>query len=82
MGDIAALIAPRPLLIETGARDPLNGERGVVNVVEQLAITGQAYGLLGAQGRLAHDLFDGEHMWHGEQAIPWLERWLDPQFAP
>jgi dienelactone hydrolase len=62
MGDIAALIAPRPLLIETGARDPLNGERGVTNVTEQLAITQQAYDLLGVPERLSHDVFAGEHM--------------------
>ena len=76
VGDIAALIAPRPLLIETGSRDSLNGERGLVNVAEQLAITQQAYDLLGAPQALAHDVFDGEHMWHGEQAVPWLVRWL------
>jgi hypothetical protein len=55
MGDIAALVAPRPLLIETGTLDPLNGERGVANVAEQLAIARQAYTLLGASERLGHD---------------------------
>jgi len=76
MGDLAALIAPRPLLVETGTLDPLNGERGVANVVEQLEIARQAYGLLGVPDRLAHDLFEGEHMWHGERALPWMDRWL------
>ena len=76
MGDIAALIAPRPLLVETGTLDSLNGERGVANVTEQLAIARQAYDLLGVPEKLAHDLFEGEHMWHGERAIPWLDRWL------
>ena len=71
------MIAPRPLLVETGTRDPLNGERGVVNVTEQLAITEQAYRLLGAEERLAHELFEGEHMWHGKRAIVWLEHWLE-----
>ena len=76
MGDIGALIAPRPLLIETGDRDPLNGERGVANVVEQVAITRQAYALAGAEERLYHHVFAGEHRWCGEKAIPWLVRWL------
>ena len=76
MGDIAALIAPRPLLIETGIQDPLNGERGVANASEQVAIARQAYQLLGVPERLAHDVFEGEHMWHGVAAIPWLARWL------
>ena len=76
MGDIAALIAPRPLLVETGNRDPLNGERGVINVTEQLDITRRAYALLGAPERLVHDVFEGEHMWHGVEAVPWVVEWL------
>lgn len=76
VGDMAALIAPRPLLIETGARDPLNGESGLENVERQYRTTKKAYALLKAQDRLAHDVFDGEHMWHGAKAIPWMKRWL------
>ena len=38
----------------------LNGERGMANVTEQLAITGQAYRLLGAPDRLAHLIFGAE----------------------
>jgi dienelactone hydrolase len=77
MGDLGALIAPRPLLIETGRRDRLNGERGVANVTEQLAITRRGYALLGGEERLAHSVFDGEHRWDGAAALPWLARWLD-----
>ncbi len=76
MGDIGALIAPRPLLIETGTEDPLNGERGVANAGEQVAISRRAYALCGAEDRLCHHVFVGEHRWCGEQAIPWLKRWL------
>lgn len=76
MGDLGALIAPRPLLIETGDQDPLNGKRGVANVTEQLDITRGAYRVLGAEDRVAHDVFVGEHRWHGEKALPWLKRWL------
>jgi len=76
MGDIGALIAPRPLLIETGTEDDLNGERGVVNASEQVEITRAAYELLGAPDRLVHDIFEGEHRWHGKRAIPWMVRWL------
>ena len=47
VGDIAALIAPRPLLIETGSLDSLNRERGLANVYEQFEITEGAYRLLG-----------------------------------
>jgi dienelactone hydrolase len=76
MGDLGALIAPRPLLIETGDQDPLNGERGVPNTTEQVAITRQAYRVLGAEDRLAHDIFEGGHRWHGTVAMEWLRRWL------
>lgn len=76
MGDLGALIAPRPLLIETGSRDGLNGERGLANVNEQVEIAQQAYALLDAQDHLAHSVFDGDHRWHGVDALPWLTRWL------
>ena len=72
MGDIAALIAPRPLLIETGSRDPLNGRSGLKNVRSQVAIARRAYRLLDAGRDLVHDVFEGEHRWHGEKAVPWL----------
>lgn len=76
IGDIGALIAPRPLLIESGTRDPLNGERGLQNVDEQLAITRPAYQLLAAGQALEHTTFEGEHRWGGADAVAWLRRWL------
>jgi dienelactone hydrolase len=76
MGDVAALIAPRPLLIESARQDPLNGPRGIENVLEQYAITERAYALLEAPDRLALDTFDGGHVWHGTLAMGWLDRWL------
>lgn len=72
MGDLAALIAPRPLLIETGRQDPLNGSRGLENVFEQMAITSKAYALNGASANLHHDVFDGPHTWHGAEVSGWL----------
>jgi pimeloyl-ACP methyl ester carboxylesterase len=77
IGDLGALVAPRPLLVESGSRDPLNGDRGLENVREQLAITRRAYALLGAEDALAHSVFDGEHRWDGADVVPWLRRWLD-----
>jgi dienelactone hydrolase len=76
MGDLGALIAPRPLLVESGLRDPLNGARGIENVLQQYAIAQQAYALLDAKDRLDISTFDGPHMWHGAQMLPWLRRWL------
>lgn len=73
MGDLAALIAPRRLLIESGRRDHHNGACGLENVHEQLAITRQAYELLGVPDDLAHSVFEGEHRWDGKDAVAWLE---------
>jgi len=76
MGDIAALIAPRPLFIETGDVDPLNGASGVENVCAQVAITRRAYALFDAADQVTHHVFPGPHRWCGEQALPWLKRQL------
>ena len=67
MGDIAALIAPRPLFIETGDADFAQRAAWLVNVTEQLAITRRAYDLLGAGAHVRHHIFPGPHMWCGEQ---------------
>jgi dienelactone hydrolase len=77
MGDVAALIAPRPLLIETGDEDPLNGVSKVKNVLDQLKITRKAYKTLGADENLVHDIFPGGHKWHGEIAVPWVMQCLE-----
>lgn len=67
MGDIASLIAPCPLLVQSCREDRLNGPRGVVNVVEQVEIVKAAYTLLGAPGKLIHEICEGPHRWHGER---------------
>lgn len=72
MGDIGALIAPRPLLIQSGSRDPLNGASGLKNVESQVRITRRAYRLLEASNLLKHDVFNGRHRWDDRVAIPWL----------
>jgi dienelactone hydrolase len=71
--DLGAMIAPRPLLVETGTEDllfPLAAASG--SMVELRAV----YGWLGASDRLQHDVFQGGHQWHGEAAYPFLDRWL------
>ena len=76
MGDIAALIAPRPLLIETGDKDFFNGAEGLGNVLPQVAIIRKAYRLTSHEDQVKHDIFDGGHRWHGVESIPWMERFL------
>jgi dienelactone hydrolase len=76
MGDLGAMIAPRPLLVESGDRDDLNGKGGLDNVYPQVRIASAAYGLLGAGDRIYHDVFHGPHRWHGLLAVPWMKEWL------
>ena len=76
MGDIGALIAPRPLMIETGDEDSLNGESGLNNVRTQLDITKGAYTLFGAADRLYHVIRHGGHRWYGDQAESFMDTYL------
>lgn len=78
IGDIGALVAPRPVLVETGNQDPLNGRSGLKNVIDQIATVRKAMRLYGCEDRLFHDIFDGEHMWHGEKAYDWLLKYVPP----
>ncbi len=73
--DLAALVAPRPLLVQSGSDDLLFP---VAAAEEALARLGPLYRHLGAPDRLAHDVFEGEHQWSGPGAYPFLERWLEP----
>lgn len=66
MGDIAALIAPRPLMIQSCLDDHLNGERGMKNVYEQMETIKKAYGLFKKEDKIFHDIQSGGHKWHDE----------------
>ena len=76
MGDLGALIAPRPLLIETGNNDPLNGERGLLNVTEQVDIALRAYRLFDAEDKLCHYIFEGQHIWNAKKSYEFINKYL------
>jgi len=71
--DLGGLVAPRPLLIENGRDDPLFP---VAASEAALARLRPHYERCRAGDRLVHDAFDGEHQWHGDEAYPFLDRWL------
>lgn len=76
MGDIASLIAPRPLLAQSCEEDHLNGSRGLKNVDEQLKIVRDAYKLLSRRDGLRHEVCPGEHhlgVAHLAEDIEWLD---------
>lgn len=79
IGDIGALICPRPLLIETGDQDDLNGKDGLDNVRPQVETVRRAMALFDCEDRLYHDIFAGGHRWHGEKAYPWLMAHTPPR---
>lgn len=76
MGDIASLIAPRPLLVQSADHDHLMGPRGLANVEEQMEIVRAAYHLLGADGKIRHQIVPGEHHF-GTEGFAENLGWLD-----
>jgi dienelactone hydrolase len=71
--DLGALVAPRPLLVESGREDLLFPVGAATRAVAEVR---RAYDLCGAGERLGHDVFDGGHEWHGAAAYEFLARWL------
>ncbi|MBP1587978.1 MAG: hypothetical protein ILO53_06225 [Clostridia bacterium] len=76
VGDIGALIAPRPFVIETGDADTLNGKSGLANVLPYVEQVRSAYRLFDRENMLCHDVFEGPHTWHGTESIRGIERFL------
>lgn len=76
MGDIGAMIAPRPFFIESGIADKLNGASGIDNVYSQVEIAREAYGLYGAGDRLVHSVHPGGHVWVGDGMANFIDKYL------
>lgn len=73
MSDIAGLIAPRPLLIESGTEDHIFPVQATEAAYEEVR---RVYELLGVPERLDKDIFVGGHRFSGRKAFDWLDRWL------
>jgi dienelactone hydrolase len=72
--DLGALVAPRPMLAESGTEDDVFP---IAAATKTAAEVRQVYEVLGADpDAFVHDVFEGGHQWHGEQVYPFLERWL------
>jgi dienelactone hydrolase len=72
--DIASLMAPRPLLVESGTEDPLFPVDAARASVEQLRTVWQQCGA--PDDALQHDVFAGNHAWHGTETAAFLARHL------
>ncbi|HEY1446194.1 MAG TPA: alpha/beta hydrolase family protein [Acidimicrobiales bacterium] len=77
--DLGSLVAPRPLLIESGIEDLLFP---VATATESVRRTRLVYEADEASDRLVHDVFEGGHQWHGTEALPFLDRWLAHEPLP
>ena len=73
MYDIAGLIAPRALFVETGSKDkifPVGGTRFALNKANEI------FHVLGAKHNLGFEVFDGHHEFHGVGAFKFLSKTL------
>jgi dienelactone hydrolase len=73
MYDIAGLIAPRPLFIESGQRDdifPIEASRASFARVKNI------YQLFGAAHLTEQETFDAPHTFHGARGLPFLAKHL------
>lgn len=73
MGDLAALIAPRPLRFIQGIMDPIfpiDASRA------EFARTQKAYALLEASDRISMSEFETGHAYNAGAAADWFDRWL------
>jgi dienelactone hydrolase len=71
--DLLELLAPRPLFLESGERDPIFPRAGFEQAVRQ--VTG-AYTAAGAAARLESDLHPGGHEVSGRRSFDWLAHTL------
>jgi fermentation-respiration switch protein FrsA (DUF1100 family) len=71
--DLGVLVAPRPLLVENGRDDLLFPFAAAEESLRRIA---PIYDQAAASDALVHDVFEGEHQWHGVLAYPFLDRWL------
>lgn len=73
MYDLAGLMAPRGLFIESGLRDPIfpiHGSRAAIKKAEHI------YSTFGAAERFGYEIFNGEHVFYGKGAFEFLKRML------
>ena len=79
MQDLAGLVAPRPMLVEAGTRDPIFP---LAAVRQGLAGARRVYQTFGAAGAVEADVFEGRHQIGGAKAGDFLARHLGLPSAP
>jgi hypothetical protein len=67
--DLVGLIAPRPLLVEAGTRDPIFP---IAGVKESVTRAREVYGVFAAADNVETDYFEGRHQISGLRAYDFL----------
>jgi dienelactone hydrolase len=73
MYDIAGLIAPRPLFVESGEKDNIFPIRASIESFNEVK---KIYGVFGAADSVEQEVFPGEHSFWGKRGIPFLAKHL------
>jgi dienelactone hydrolase len=73
MYDIAGLIAPRPLFVESGEKDPIFPVRASI---ESFGEVKKIYSVFEAADVVEQEVFPEEHLFWGKRGIPFLARHL------
>jgi len=73
MHDIAGLIAPRPLFVESGERDNIFP---IAASLESFRQVREVYGVFQAADRVEQEVFPGEHSFWGKRGIPFMVKHL------
>lgn len=73
MYDVASLIAPRPLFVESGTKDdifPIEASKASFARVQKV------YEVFDAAANVQQEVFEGEHSFHGVEGLPFLAKHL------
>jgi dienelactone hydrolase len=78
MYDIAGLIAPRPLFVESGRKDDIFPIESSITSFEKVSAI---YSVFGARDRVSQEIFDRDHSFWGKEGIPFLAEHLGSRRA-
>jgi len=73
MYDIAGLIAPRPLFVESGEKDNIFPIKASIESFKKVR---EIYEIFAAGDQVEQEVFPGEHSFWGKRGIPFLARHL------
>ena len=74
MHDLAGLIAPRPLFVESGEKDNIFPIRASIESFNEVK---KIYSVFGAADGVEQEVFPDEHLFWGKRGIPFLARHLN-----